>query len=154
MEYLESLSKWRKNIRRIRTISLVTMSLSGINIFLFSLTGGTLFVGLFISLFVLIASLFLFFVTLVASKDTRYGQEEEKQEETPRETLLEGKTCQQWYELGLREEKGCALGAALGSFEKAFELNPDNIEVAEARIRVAGHFTHIEKYRKLVNPDE
>ena len=153
MEYLESLSKWRKNIRRIRTISLIAMSLSGINIFLFALTGGTLFVGLFISLFVMIASLFLFFVTLVASKDTRYRQEE-NQKKPPTETLLEGKTCQQWYELGLREEAGSALGAALSSFEKAFELNSANTEIAEARIRVAKHFTHVEKYRKLVNPDE
>jgi len=70
------------------------------------------------------------------------------------ESSLEGKGWRRWYELGLRQEGGSALGAALGSFEKALELNPANTEIAEARIRVAKHFTHIEKYRKLIHPDE
>lgn len=68
--------------------------------------------------------------------------------------LFEDKNWRQWYELGLRQEGGSSLGAALRSFENALELNPTNTEVAEARIRVARHFTHIEKYRKLVCPDE
>lgn len=144
MEYSESLRKWRKNTKRIQTISLVVMLLSGINIFFFALAGGTLFIALFTSLLVMVASLLLFFVTVAASGDPRYRQEK-KHEGSPGKTLLDGKTCQQWYELGLRQETGSALGAALNSFEKAFELNPDNIEVAEARIRVAKYFSPIEK---------
>lgn len=69
------------------------------------------------------------------------------------ECLIGNKNWKDWYELGLRQEKGSALGAALQSFEYALELNPTNPKVAEARKRVAKHFIHIPKYKAIVRPD-
>lgn len=45
-----------------------------------------------------------------------------------------------WYELGLRQEKGCALGEALYSFARAIELDPSHAGANEAWKRVAMHY--------------
>lgn len=62
----------------------------------------------------------------------------------------EGKNWREWYELGLRQLEGAAIGAALRSFETALELYPDNEDIKEARLRAARYFTHIPYYKDLV----
>lgn len=65
-------------------------------------------------------------------------------------THLEGRTWQEWYEAGLRSEKGLALGFALQAFEKALRLNQRSADARNARLRVAKYFTHNYEYRELV----